>query len=362
MSESKVFIIAEAGVNHNGSLENAKLLVKAAVDAGADAVKFQSFIAESLVTADAPQADYQTRNTNQSQSQYAMLKALELSFEDQLTLAKFCNDCGIEFMSTAFDIASLKFLHDEVKVKRIKIGSGELTNLPFIWQHAKYHLPIILSTGMSDVEEIRLAVSAAALGYCTPDKAPSLQDCAKIYTIKENQAVLRNKLTVLHCTSSYPAALMDIHLKAMNTLSDLFNLSVGYSDHSQGIVIPIAAAARGATVIEKHLTLDCALPGPDHKASLMPTQFKQMVDNIRQVEIALGEAIKQPVVAEDNIKSVARKSIVALKNIQAGEVFSAKNIGIMRPGTGLSPKYFWDLLTTQANKDYTSGDLIEESV
>jgi len=361
MSKQHTYIIAEAGVNHNGSLDLAKSLIDAAVDAGADAVKFQSFKAEKLVTKQAPKAQYQKDNTGNEQSQYEMLKALELSFDEQRALATYCHDKGIEFMSTAFDDDSLHFLAEVLDVQRFKIGSGELTNIPFLWRHAKYGKKLILSTGMSTLEEIRQALSVLAFGYCKPeDDEPTLKKCAEVYATDAAKKMLKDKVTLLHCTSNYPASLDSIHLNAMDTLASTFDLDVGYSDHSAGILVPIAAVAKGACVIEKHFTTDRSLPGPDQKASISSAELKEMVKQIRQVETALGSSEKQPSSSELDTRQVARKSIVALEAIVPNDVFTEKNLGIMRPGTGTEPKYYWDYLGKVASRAYQAGDLIKK--
>lgn len=313
IGEEKCFIIAEAGVNHNGSLELAKQLIFAASDACADAVKFQTFIAEELVSKDAPKAKYQMQTTDTNESQLDMIKKLELSREDHIKLIKYAKKKNILFMSTPFDNKSVDLLI-ELGVPVIKISSGEITNHPFLSYIAEKGLPVILSTGMSTMEEVREAVSVIRDAGCVD-------------------------LTLLHCTSNYPARVEDCNLKAMRTMSIEFDVPVGYSDHTTGILVPIAAVAMGACVIEKHFTLNKNLPGPDHKASLDPNELKEMVRGIRMVEKALGSHMKAPMESELNIRDIARKSIVAKMDIPAGTVISKDLIAFKRPGTGIAPKY-----------------------
>lgn len=355
----KVFIIAEAGVNHNGSLELAKQLVDVAVQAGADAVKFQTFIAELGVSAFAPKADYQVKTTGQTESQLEMVKKLELSYEQFIDLTDYCRNKGIEFLSTPFDLPSVEFLVQELQVDRLKIASGEITNAPLLLRAAQSNKPIILSTGMSTLGEIELALGVLAFGYIGIKEQPSLEAFREAYISKEGQRALQDKVTLLHCTTEYPAPYAEVNLRVMDTLRTAFGLSVGFSDHTPGISIPIAAAALGAQVIEKHLTLDRNLPGPDHKASLEPHELKDMVQAIRQVEQALGTGRKIPTVSELHNRTVARKSLVALKNIKQGEKFSVDNLGVKRPGDGLSPFYYWDMLKQTAGRDYYVDEQVE---
>lgn len=355
----KVFIIAEAGVNHNGSLELAKQLVDVAAQAGADAVKFQTFIAELGVSAFAPKADYQVKTTGQTESQLEMVKKLELSYEQFIDLTDYCRNKGIEFLSTPFDLPSVEFLVQELQVDRLKIASGEITNAPLLLRAAQSNKPIILSTGMSTLGEIELALGVLAFGYIGIKEEPSLEAFREAYISKEGQRALQDKVTLLHCTTEYPAPYAEVNLRVMDTLRTAFGLSVGFSDHTPGISIPIAAAALGAQVIEKHLTLDRNLPGPDHKASLEPHELKDMVQAIRQVEQALGTGRKIPTVSELHNRTVARKSLVALKNIKQGEKFSVDNLGVKRPGDGLSPFYYWDMLKQTAGRDYYVDEQVE---
>ncbi|GLS89036.1 N-acetylneuraminate synthase [Psychromonas marina] len=352
-------IIAEAGVNHNGSEKLAFELVDAAYKAGVDIVKFQTFKAKKLVTADAKQAEYQIENTQKVESQLAMLSRLELSYEFHHELVKYCNNLGIEFLSTAFDSESLDFLVNDLGLKRLKIPSGELTNAPLVLQHAQTGADLIVSTGMATLAEIESALGVIAFGYLAQDDvAPSLDAFQAAYFSEEGQALLKNKVTILHCTTEYPAPMKDINLKAMDTLANAFKLEIGYSDHSAGISVPIAAVARGAKIIEKHFTLDKEMEGPDHKASLEPTELANMVIAIRDIELAIGDGVKGPRPSEVKNKAIARKSLVAAKDIAVDELFNAENIEIKRPGNGVSPYQYWELINTPSTKSYREGEVI----
>ncbi|RXJ11595.1 N-acetylneuraminate synthase [Lelliottia nimipressuralis] len=354
-------IIAEAGVNHNGDEKIAFELVNAAYKAGADIVKFQTFKAKNLVTEQARQADYQVANTKKNESQLAMLSRLELSWEAHHALVKHCKSLGIEFLSTAFDSVSLNFLVNELGIKRLKLPSGELTNAPLVLEHARTGLDIIISTGMATLSEIEAALGVIAFGYTTPsDEKPCIEAFEKAYATPEGQKALKQKVTILHCTTEYPAPMDEINLRAMDSLQAAFDLPAGYSDHSEGITIPIAAVARGAVLIEKHFTLDKHMEGPDHKASLEPEELNAMVKAIRQIEMALGNRVKTPTVSEIKNKSVARKSLVAVHKIFAGEPFTASNMTIKRPGNGMSPYSYWDMLDKVSTREYLPGDLIIE--
>ena len=322
---SKVFIIAEAGVNHNGDIRLAYKLVDAAKEAGAGAVKFQTFKAENVVSKIAEKAEYQKETTNSEQSQYEMIKKLELSFEDFVKIKDYCDKKGVIFLSTPFDYESVDFL--EGLVPLYKVGSGEITNLPFLEYIAQKGKPIILSTGMSTLGEVEEAVKIIT------NVNPSLP------------------LVLLHCVSNYPAKYEDINLKAMLTLKEAFKLPVGYSDHTLGIEIAIAAVALGAKVIEKHFTLDRGLPGPDHMASLEPDELKKMVKSIRNVEKALGIGIKKPAQSELEVIKAARRSLVAARDIRAGEVVKESDMLIKRPGTGILPKFKEMIIGMRLTKD-----------
>jgi N,N'-diacetyllegionaminate synthase len=331
----KTLIIAEAGVNHNGDLSLARKLIEAAAAAGADKVKFQTFSADRLVTASADKAPYQARATGNDESQHAMLRRLELSREMHTELISHCKSCGIEFFSTGFDPESVDLLV-QLGATCFKIPSGEITNLPYLRRVGRYGMPVILSTGMSSLGEIE-----AALG------------------VLEQSGTPRTQITVLHCTTEYPAPMAEVNLRAMLTIRDAFGVAVGYSDHTTGIEIALAAVAMGASVIEKHFTLDRALPGPDHKASLEPAELTAMVRGIRNIELALGSGVKRPSESETKNKSVARKSLVAAHAIRAGEAFTETNLAVKRPGSGVSPMCWDQVLGRKARRDFAVDELIE---
>ncbi|TRW92997.1 N-acetylneuraminate synthase [Candidatus Methylobacter oryzae] len=354
-----VFIIAEAGVNHNGDLDTARRLVDAAVAAGADAVKFQTFKAENLVTRHAGKAGYQKVTTDADESQLAMLKRLELKYEFHFELLDYCRRQGIEFLSTAFDFESLDFLVRELGVNRLKIPSGEITNGPFLLAYAQTGKRVILSTGMATLGEIETALGVLVFGYLDQDLPPSIDAFRCAYSSPQGQEVLYDKVTLLHCTSEYPTPVENINLRAMDVLQQAFGLDVGYSDHSVGLLVPVVAAARGATVIEKHFTLDRALQGPDHQVSLEPDELKEMVCNIRDVEKVLGQCIKCPQPLELENRQVVRKSLVAKRAISAGEPFTDENLTLKRPGTGKSPMDYWAMLGKTSCRDYGADELID---
>jgi N-acetylneuraminate synthase len=357
----KVQIIAEAGVNHNGNEKLAFELIDAAHQAGADVVKFQTFKAKNLVTETAQQAVYQVENTGKKESQFDMLSRLELSYDVHHQLIKYCNDLGIEFLSTAFDSESLDFLVNDLGLKTLKIPSGEITNAPLVLEHARTGCDLIVSTGMATLSEIESALGVIAFGFTVDEfSVPSIESFQAAYFSDEGQKALKDKVTLLHCTTEYPAPLEDINLKAMDTMSRAFHLPVGYSDHSAGITVSIAAVAREAVLIEKHFTLDKTMEGPDHKASLDPIELKKMVQGIREVELALGNGLKGPRPSEIKNISVARKSLVAATSIKQGELFTDENLTIKRPGTGINPFHFWELVNQASTKEYEAGDLILE--
>jgi len=357
MQPHKTFLIAEAGVNHNGSIELAKKLIDAAVMAGADAVKFQSFVASSIVTAGASKAEYQITNTGSKESQLEMLKKLELSHSQQRELHQYCQRSGIQFLSTPFDNASLNFLTVDLGLETIKVGSGELTNAPFLFEVARLAKNIILSTGMSTLNEVADALGVIAF-VMTDSKNPSVSSFESALASSEGRKAVASKVTLLHCTTDYPTVPSDVNLRAMLTLREKFDCQVGFSDHSVGIHLAVAAVAMGATVIEKHLTIDRDLPGPDHKASLEPNEFKNLVEQVRDLENAFGDGTKRPTEVELKNKKIARRSLVALKAIKTGDVFTSENVTIKRPGTGRSPFEYWSLLGTKATSDIAENDLI----
>lgn len=336
LNSNDVLIIAEAGVNHNGNIHTALKLVDVAVDAGVDVIKFQTFKTESLVTKFAPKAEYQDINDTRSKTQYEMLKSLELSLDEFKMLFDYCKQKMIGFCSTAFDFESIELLSENFDMPFWKIPSGEITNLPYLRKIGSLKKSIILSTGMATIDEIKDALE-----------------------VLYGAGVKRNNIVLLHCTTEYPASIESVNLRAMTTIADHFNVTVGYSDHTEGIDVPIAAVAMGAAVVEKHFTLDKKMEGPDHKASLEPTELVEMVKSIRNVSKALGNGKKEPFPSELKTRDVARKSIVAKCDIAEGECFTEANITVKRPGTGISPM-LWDSVIGQvASRAYVVDELVE---
>jgi N-acetylneuraminate synthase len=357
----RTLIIAEAGVNHNGSRDKALALVDAATRAGADIVKFQSFKADRVAAPAAPKAAYQAAATGTEQSQADMLRALELSEALHFELAGACAASNIEFMSTPFDTESADFLAQAIGVKRMKIASGELTNAPLLLHVARLGLSIILSTGMATLDEIADALAVIAFGLAGDNGGlPTREALAAAARDPAAQAALRGRVVLLHCTTEYPAPPSSINLKAMETLRRTFGLPVGLSDHSEGIHFAVAAAALGAQVVEKHFTLDRTLPGPDHRASIEPDELVTMVRNIRDIEAGLGDGRKQPAPEEIGNRAIARRSLVAAKAIQAGERFTEQNLTAKRPGSGVSPLRYWDYLGRPAGRDYQPNEAVED--
>ena len=354
------FVIAEAGVNHNGDLDLAIDLVDAAVAAGADAVKFQVFQAEQLLTDNTPKANYQLETTNKAQSQYEMIKELELGEPEFIELARHCSKAGIEFLATPFDHHSLKFLAETLNVKRLKVSSGDLTNAPLLLACAQTNLPLILSTGMASLAEIEHALRVVGFGLAEPAKDFCEQQAEQKFIGAAVQDLLREKVSILHCSTEYPADVAGVHLRVMETLETAFRLTVGYSDHTAGIAVSVAAAARGARIIEKHFALDRGMEGPDHRASLEPHELKEMVTMIRQVETAIGSSVKLPSPSELETVAAARKSLVATDHIEPGQTFNADNMGVKRPGSGVSPAKYWNYLGRVAKRGYIPGDLLVE--
>lgn len=355
---SRVYVIAEAGVNHNGSLDLAVQLIDVATAADADAVKFQTFRAEKVISRYAPKANYQAETTDPFETQLEMVKKLELDENAHRMLIKHCRSCGIQFISTPFDFDSVDLLANRLGISSLKLPSGEITNAPLLLKAARTGKPVILSTGMSTLGEIETALGALAFGYTCLDSNPSLTAFSEAYRSKEGQEALQKNVVLLHCTTEYPAPFCDVNLRVLGTLKTAFGLQVGFSDHTSGIAVPIAAVARGAVVIEKHFTMDKNLPGPDHKASLEPDELKDMVRSIRQVEEALGTPIKAPADSELKNLHVARKSIVAARNISKGEIFTEESLSLKRPGNGVSPVFYWDLLGKIANRDYKEDEMV----
>jgi N,N'-diacetyllegionaminate synthase len=330
-----VLIIGEAGVNHNGDINIAKKLIDVAVEAGVDMVKFQTFITEEGITRNAEKAEYQLSSTDKNETQFEMIKKLELDRKAHEELIRYCNQKGIRFLSTAFDHPSIDLLH-ELNIPLYKIPSGEITNLPYLRHIGRMSKPVILSTGMATLKEIEDAIN-----------------------ILEKSGTLRNDITVLHCNTSYPTPMEDVNLKSMLTIQDKLGVKIGYSDHTLGIEIPIASVAMGARVIEKHFTLDRNMEGPDHQASLNPSELKAMVKAIRSIENALGDGVKKPSSSEMKNKSVARKSIVAARNIHKGETFTEEHLAIKRPGTGISPMKWDEIIGKVAKRNFVGDEAIE---
>jgi len=331
--QQPVFVIAEAGVNHNGDLKMARALIDVAVDAGADAVKFQTFNADLLATSDAPKAEYQLQTTGDDESQLEMLRRLELSPDAHRELQSYCHERAIIFLSTPFDESAVDLLY-ELGVPAFKISSGDLTNSPLLEHVAQKGKPVILSTGMSELSEVIEAVSVLNAAGC-------------------------DNPILLHCVSNYPANPADVNLRAMQTMRAAFDVPVGYSDHTTGIDVSLAAVALGAWVIEKHFTLDRTLPGPDHRASLEPAELRELVQSIRRVETALGHGRKTPAPSEIETATVARRSLVAARNIPAGATLEREMIALRRPGTGLSPSMLETLIGQRARRDIATGTLID---
>ena len=331
----KTLIIAEAGVNHNGDIKLARQLIDVAAEAGADWVKFQTFSADRLVTKNAKKADYQTQVSDTGESQYTMLRRLELTRDMHEVLIEHCKSRGVQFFSTGFESESIDLLV-ELGLDTFKIPSGEITNLPYLRHVGQYGKPVIISTGMATLDEIEVALG-----------------------ILEQAGTPRSRITVLHCNTEYPTPMVDVNLRAMLTIRDTFGVRIGYSDHTSGIEVAIAAVALGATVIEKHFTLDRNLPGPDHKASLEPEELKAMVVSIRNIEKAMGDGVKRTSSSEAKNKPIARKSLVAACAIRAGEVFNETNLTVKRPGTGLSPMRWDEVLGSKAPRNFVPDELIE---
>lgn len=358
MNADHVYIIAEAGVNHNGQRDLAFALVDAAAEAGADAVKFQTFDAAKLASKSAPKAAYQKQSTDAAESQLAMLRKLELPREWHSGLQAHARQKGIEFLSTAFDTDSLAFLVD-LGMPLFKIPSGELTNGPLLWQFARTGKPLVLSTGMATLSEVEQGLAIVAHALSAEAEPASIDDVWRSWSRADWRARLHGHVTLLHCTSQYPTPFAEVNLRGMDTLAQAFGLSVGYSDHTEGILIPVAAVARGAKIIEKHFTLDRSLPGPDHKASLEPAELTQMVRDIRALQAALGDGGKTPQPSEWDTRQAARQQVVAARDIAAGSVLARADLSTARCGSGLPPTALWGLVGQRTERAYVAGDVIE---
>lgn len=355
---SPVLIIAEAGVNHNGSLDLARRLIDAAAEAGADVVKFQTFKAELLATTQAIKANYQVVNTKENGGQLDMLRALELKLEDHHALIEHCQQCGIRFMSTGFDSESISFL-GTLGMPAIKIPSGDITCAPLLLQAAQLRQRLLVSSGMSTLTDLERALAILSWGLLNDDYPTNQEEIDSCYFSSDGQNALQEHVTVLHCVTQYPAPAESVNLRAMDTIAQAFGLPVGYSDHTLGIEMSIAAVARGATVIEKHFTLDRTLQGPDHLASLEPDELKHMVSAIRNIEAGLGDTQKLPAVAEQPNRSVARRSIVARRPIAKGVELTLDMLDCKRPGTGISPMNIWSLIGRPASRSFAHDEQIE---
>jgi len=358
MNADHVYITAEAGVNHNGQRDLAFALVDAAAEAGADAVKFQTFDAARLASKSAPKAAYQKQSTDAAESQLAMLKKLELPREWHADLQAHATQKGIEFLSTAFDSDSLAFLVD-LGMPLFKIPSGELTNGPLLWQFARTGKPLVLSTGMATLSEVEQGLAIVAHALSAEAEPSSIDDVWRSWSRADWRARLNGHVTLLHCTSQYPTPFAEVNLRGMDTLAQAFGLTVGYSDHTEGILIPVAAVARGAKFIEKHFTLDRSLPGPDHKASLEPPELTQMVRDIRALQVALGDGGKTPQPSEWDTRQAARQQVVAARDIAAGNILARADLTTARCGSGLPPTALWGLVGQRTGRAYVAGDIVE---
>lgn len=352
------WIIAEAGVNHNGDINLAKKLIDVAAEAYCDSIKFQVFDPKALTTRHAAAADYQRLNSEKITTQQQMLSDLMLDKAAFIELQRYARSKQIEFLATPFDLDNLNFLTQDLDCETIKIGSGDLTDGPLLLAAAQQGCNVILSTGMATLGEIESALMVLAYGYRYAQGTPAKDDLISAYISPEGRALLKQHVTLMHCCSQYPASANQVNLLAISTLHQAFQLPVGYSDHSQGIVIPIAAATLGACVIEKHITLDRTMEGPDHAASLEPEELKAMVGGIREAELALGHGMKMPSPAELTMRQFARKSLVAAETVASGDAFGQSNLTSKRPGTGLSPMNYWQMLEKTAAKDFAGDDLI----
>ena len=353
----RTYIIAEAGVNHNGSLDTAFELVEHASLAGADAVKFQTFNADNLVSKSMPKVGYQKKRTNSYESQYSMLKKLELSASSHRELYKYSQSLGIKFLSTAFDSDSLKFLVNDLQLDKLKVPSGEITNGPLLLEYARTQRELIVSTGMATLNEIESALGVLAFGFIAKGR-PSRRAFKNAYASALGKSMLQKKVTLLHCTTDYPASPDQINLEAIGGMRKALGLNIGYSDHSEGIVISIAAAALGACVIEKHFTLNKSFQGPDHLASIDPLELKTMVESIRIVDRALGNGEKLPQISELKHRNFVRKCLVAAKDLNPGDVYSEGNITAKRAGSGRSPMDYWDILGSEIKAKLKKDDPI----
>jgi len=360
-NNANVYIIAEAGVNHNGDRQTAFDLIDTAVESGANAIKFQTFKASNIVTKYADKAEYQKQKIIGEDTQYKMLKDLELPYELHFELKEYCEENGIDFLSTAFDIESLEFLSEKLNLNKLKIPSGEITNAPLILEFAKTGKEIILSTGMSSLEEIKDALSVIACGFLDNKQdieRLSSEKLLEAFNSDIGKTCLESKITLLHCITAYPTPRNEVNLNSIGLIQDTFNLPVGFSDHTEGYLASLAAVSKGACTIEKHFTLDKNAKGPDHQASLEPIELREMIECIRSIEEMQGERIKNAMPCELENLPIARKSLVAASDINKGEIFTKKNVTTKRAGNGITPMKIWDLISTKAAKDYKEDELI----
>jgi N-acetylneuraminate synthase len=354
-NKKQTYIIAEAGVNHNGDRDTAFALIDTAAQAGADAVKFQTFKADNLAGFSAPKAAYQKQTSDAKENQAEMLSKLELPRDWHFELQRYAEDAGITFLSTAFDRDSLAFLQ-ELNLPVLKIPSGEVTNGPLLWAFAQTDKPLVLSTGMASLGEVEQALAVIAYGMahrCAPNDFDTIM---RFWAQHDAHELLRQRVTLLHCTSQYPAPPEEVNLNALDTLKNAFSLNIGYSDHTEGLVVATAAVAKGAKIIEKHFTLDRNLPGPDHRASLQPDELTLLVQNIRMLETALGNGVKAPQPSEWDTRQAARQSLIAKSTIEKGQPLTCENLCTSRIGKGISPMQYWDLCGQRAKRRYTAGE------
>ena len=361
--ENKIVIIAEAGVNHNGSVERALEMVDVAAEAGADIIKFQTFNAKQVITQKTPKVDFQLRNTGKLESMLEMAQKLELNNDAHHLIMQQCKERGIEFLSSPFDLQSMRYLIDKLILSKVKIASGEITNFPLLLAAGQSKRKIILSSGMSSLGEIEAALGVIAYGLINSDLPCRNSDIFRdVFSSLEGQNALHKYVSLLHCTTEYPSNFEDVNLRAMDTMREAFGLQVGLSDHTLGITVPIAAAARGATIIEKHFTLDKNLEGPDHIASLDPSELSIMVRSIREVELSLGNKIKYPTASEKKNLPIVRRSLTAACEISQGEKFTAENLTTKRPGTGIPATKYWEFIGTKACRNYQEDEQIENFI
>ncbi|UXH77626.1 N-acetylneuraminate synthase [Roseateles amylovorans] len=352
-----VYVIAEAGVNHNGELALARELVDRAADAGANAVKFQTFNANKLASRTAPKASYQKQTTEAAESQLDMLRKLELPREWHYELRDRALARGIEFLSTAFDPDSLDFL-ETLGMPFYKVPSGEITNGPLLWKFARQRKPLVVSTGMATLSEVEQALAVVAHAFNVDIEPAHVDEVWQGWSRTDWRRSLQGRVTILHCTSQYPTPMHEVNLAAMDTLAKAFGLPVGYSDHTEGVLIPVAAVARGAVLIEKHFTLDRTMPGPDHRASLEPDELARMIREIRAIALALGDGAKSPQASEWDTRKAARQQVVVTRDVRAGETFARTDLSTARSGHGLPPTALWGLVGTVAARDHQNGDVV----